>query len=194
MKITLKSTVLSWLSCRLTPVLKTIFINVSNHILVASLTLVALFYKTEPSELDWLQVLTHWWKIVIGTGASLTFLCLCSVCQKRTGWGHEATWTWTWTPMDPPPPKKKKKKKNVTLLSSGDIALSIHTHQTSNFISWLMASDLTFCMHIRCIGSLSQIGLNKEREKKKGWRWANQNKSRIVRESYFIPAVALFMQ
>ena len=41
--------------------LKQFFINVSNYILVASLTLMALFYKTEPSELDWLQVydLTH---------------------------------------------------------------------------------------------------------------------------------------
>ena len=39
--------------------LKQFFINVSYHILVASLTLMAL--KTEPSELDWLQVydMTH---------------------------------------------------------------------------------------------------------------------------------------
>ena len=47
---------------RLAPVLKTIFINVPYHIhvLVARLTLMALF-KTEPSELDWLQVydMTH---------------------------------------------------------------------------------------------------------------------------------------
>ena len=35
--------------------LKQFFINVSFHILVASLTLMALFL-TEPSELDWLQV------------------------------------------------------------------------------------------------------------------------------------------
>ena len=35
--------------------LKQFFINVSYHLLVASLTLMALF-KTEPSELDWLQV------------------------------------------------------------------------------------------------------------------------------------------
>ena len=30
--------------------------------------------KTEPSELDWLQVydMTRWWKIVLRTGASLT--------------------------------------------------------------------------------------------------------------------------
>ena len=35
--------------------LKQFFINVSYHILVASLTLMALF-KTEPSELDWLHV------------------------------------------------------------------------------------------------------------------------------------------
>ena len=56
---------------RLAPVLKTIFINVSYHILVASLPLMAL--KTEPSELDWLQVydMTHWWKIVLRAGASL---------------------------------------------------------------------------------------------------------------------------
>ena len=40
---------------RLAPVLKTLFINVPYHILIASLTLMALF-KTEPSELDWLQV------------------------------------------------------------------------------------------------------------------------------------------
>ena len=39
---------------RLAPVLKHIFINVSYHILVASLTLMALF--KEPSELDWLHV------------------------------------------------------------------------------------------------------------------------------------------
>ena len=53
--------------------LKQFFINVSNHILVASLTLMALFNETGPSELDWLQVydLTDWWKIVLGTGASL---------------------------------------------------------------------------------------------------------------------------
>ena len=40
--------------------LKQFFINVSYHILVASLTLMALF-KTEPSELDWLQIndMTH---------------------------------------------------------------------------------------------------------------------------------------
>ena len=40
--------------------LKQFFINVSYHILVASLTLMVLF-KTEPSELDWLQVydMTH---------------------------------------------------------------------------------------------------------------------------------------
>ena len=40
--------------------LKQVFINVSYHILLASLTLMALF-KTEPSELDWLQVydMTH---------------------------------------------------------------------------------------------------------------------------------------
>ena len=39
--------------------LKQFFINVSYHILVASLTLMAL--KTEPSDLDWLQVydMTH---------------------------------------------------------------------------------------------------------------------------------------
>ena len=39
--------------------LKQFFINVSYHILVASLTLMAL--KTEPSELDWLEVydMTH---------------------------------------------------------------------------------------------------------------------------------------
>ena len=39
--------------------LKQFFINVSYHTLVASLTLMAL--KTEPSELDWLQVydMTH---------------------------------------------------------------------------------------------------------------------------------------
>ena len=38
---------------------KQVFINVSYHILVASLTLMALF--SEPSELDWLQVyeMTH---------------------------------------------------------------------------------------------------------------------------------------
>ena len=59
---------------RLAPFLKQLFINVSCHILEASLTLMALFYinlschilvaslsimalfKTEPSELDWLQV------------------------------------------------------------------------------------------------------------------------------------------
>ena len=35
--------------------LKQFLINVSYHILVASLTLMAPF-KTEPSELDWLQV------------------------------------------------------------------------------------------------------------------------------------------
>ena len=40
---------------RLAPVHKTFFINVSYHILVASLTLIALF-KTEPSELDQQQV------------------------------------------------------------------------------------------------------------------------------------------
>ena len=43
---------------RLAPVFKPInhfFINVSYHILVASLTLMALF-KTEPSDLGWLQV------------------------------------------------------------------------------------------------------------------------------------------
>ena len=53
--------------------LKQFFINVSYHILVASLTLMALFHIlvaslslmalfTEPSELDWLQVydMTHW--------------------------------------------------------------------------------------------------------------------------------------
>ena len=47
------------------------FVNVSYHILVVSLTLMAL--KTEPSELDWLQVydMTHWWKIILRTGASL---------------------------------------------------------------------------------------------------------------------------
>ena len=30
-------------------------------------------FKTEPSELDWLQVydMTHWWKIVLRTGAIL---------------------------------------------------------------------------------------------------------------------------
>ena len=51
--------------------LKQIFINVSYHILVASVTLMALLkteppeldwlHKTEPSELDWLQVydMTH---------------------------------------------------------------------------------------------------------------------------------------
>ena len=41
--------------------IKQFFINVSYHILVASLTLMALFYKTEPSELEWLQVydMTH---------------------------------------------------------------------------------------------------------------------------------------
>ena len=39
------------LGTRLAPVLKTIFINVSYHILVASLTLMALF-KTEPSKLE----------------------------------------------------------------------------------------------------------------------------------------------
>ena len=41
-------------------------------ILVASLILMALF-KTEPSELDWLQVydMTHWWKKFLRTGASL---------------------------------------------------------------------------------------------------------------------------
>ena len=39
--------------------LKQFFNNVSYHILVTSLTLMALF-KTEPSELDWLQVyMTH---------------------------------------------------------------------------------------------------------------------------------------
>ena len=49
-------TLVDWLQS-----LKQFFINVSNHILVASLTLMALFYETEPSELDWLQVydLTH---------------------------------------------------------------------------------------------------------------------------------------
>ena len=36
--------------------LKQFFINVSYHILVATLTPMALFKKTEPSELDWLQV------------------------------------------------------------------------------------------------------------------------------------------
>ena len=41
---------------RLAPVLKTVFHQcVISYILVASLTLMALF-KTEPSELDWLQV------------------------------------------------------------------------------------------------------------------------------------------
>ena len=47
--------VLDWLQS-----LKQFFINVSYHILVASLTLMALF-KTEPSKLDWLQVydMTH---------------------------------------------------------------------------------------------------------------------------------------
>ena len=45
------------------------------HILAASLTLMALFLKTEPSELDWLQVydMAHWWKIVLRTGPSLDF-------------------------------------------------------------------------------------------------------------------------
>ena len=34
---------------------------------------------TEPSELDWLQVydMTHWWKIVLRTGASLVGMLLC---------------------------------------------------------------------------------------------------------------------
>ena len=42
---------------RLALVLKTFFINVSFHILVAGLTLMALFKKkTEPTELDYLQV------------------------------------------------------------------------------------------------------------------------------------------
>ena len=46
--------VLDWLQS-----LKQFFINVSYHILVASLTLMDL--KTDPSELDWLQVydMTH---------------------------------------------------------------------------------------------------------------------------------------
>ena len=40
--------------------LKQFFMNVPYHKLVASLTLMALFFKTEPSELDWLQVfMTH---------------------------------------------------------------------------------------------------------------------------------------
>ena len=51
--------------------LKQIFINVSYHIPVASLTLRTL--KTGPSELDRLQVygMTHRWKFVLMTGASL---------------------------------------------------------------------------------------------------------------------------
>ena len=58
--------------------LKQFFIKVSYHILVASLTLMAL--KTEPSELDSLQVydMTPWWKIVLRTGASL---CSNPICQ-----------------------------------------------------------------------------------------------------------------
>ena len=69
LSIALSNIALDWLQS-----LKQFFINVSNHIPVASLTLMALFHKTEPSELDWLQVydLTHWWKIVLRTGASLT--------------------------------------------------------------------------------------------------------------------------
>ena len=55
--------------------LKQFFINVSYHIIEASLTLMALF-KTEPSELDWLQAydMKHWWKIVLRTGASLIII------------------------------------------------------------------------------------------------------------------------
>ena len=54
--------------------LKQFLINVSYHILVASLTLMALFFKTEPSELDWLQVYDNSdtvMTIVLRTGASL---------------------------------------------------------------------------------------------------------------------------
>ena len=50
-------------SHRLAAVLKQCFINVSCYIFVASLTLMALFkvLKTEPSDLDWLQIydITH---------------------------------------------------------------------------------------------------------------------------------------
>ena len=68
--------------------LKQFFINVSCHILVASLTLMALFVsytcsqsisdgsvcKTEPSEYDWLQVYDYdtLMKNVLMTGASLS--------------------------------------------------------------------------------------------------------------------------
>ena len=68
--------------------LKQIFINVSNCILVASLTLMALF-KTESSELDCLHVndMAHWRTIVLRTGASLMdtqniILSVWSLCDK----------------------------------------------------------------------------------------------------------------
>ena len=56
---------------RLAPVLKTSF-----HLCVISYTCSQSnsdSSKTELSELDWLQVydMTHWWKIVLRTGASL---------------------------------------------------------------------------------------------------------------------------
>ena len=67
---------------RQAPVLKTIFhqcvisntcsqSNTNGSVRLAT----SIWYKTEPSQFDWLQVydMTHWWKIVLRTGASLPF-------------------------------------------------------------------------------------------------------------------------
>ena len=58
----------------------------SYHILEAGLTLMAL--KTEPSELDWLQVydMTHRQKIVLRTGASLLLILICKIKSEEDCW------------------------------------------------------------------------------------------------------------
>ena len=53
--------------------LKQFFINVSYHILVANITLMAVFF---------LYDMTHWWKIVLRTGVSLP--CLVLVQPRKT--------------------------------------------------------------------------------------------------------------
>ena len=59
--------------CRLAPALKTIFHQCVISYICSQSNSDGSVLKTEPSELDWLQVygMTHWWKIVLRTWASL---------------------------------------------------------------------------------------------------------------------------
>ena len=71
--------------------LKQLFINAPYHILVVS-------SKTEPSELDWLQVYdkAHWWKIVLLSGASLLFCVFANLDLDFPFSGDFVIW---WLPL-----------------------------------------------------------------------------------------------